>query len=56
MYQNQGRENNNVLNPGGAPESNDGFGKSGYRPERGGYAAYGQHGASQVSAIMNPMA
>ena len=43
MYKPVGRENNNVLNPSGAPASNDGFGDGGYKPERGGYGRYGQN-------------
>ena len=42
MYS-KARENNNILNPGGQPGANDGFGEIAYKPERGGYNAYGQH-------------
>ena len=37
MFKPKGRENNNILNPSGAPPTNDGFGDAGYKPERGGY-------------------
>ena len=46
MYAQRGvRENNNVLNPSGATQSD-------YRPERGGYANYGQNSASAVSSLI----
>jgi hypothetical protein len=35
------RENNNVLNPSGAPQSYDGFGDGAYKPTRAGYGSYG---------------
>ena len=52
MYKPVGRANNNILNPQGAPNVNDGFGDGGYKPERGGYTRYGQNQRSEMSSII----
>lgn len=50
-YSNKGRENNNILNPGGAP-LNGMNSNEGYRPARGGYTDYGQHKQSDAASLI----